>query len=204
MRSIKNIIFDLGGVLLDLDYNKTTEAFKAIGYTQFDDLFSQHNASTLFEALETGRIPEKDFLKEMALLSPFPVTDEQIITAWNAMMLDFRKDSLGLLEEFSAKYNLYLLSNTNSIHLKCFKQIFTRDTGKPLLDAYFTKTWYSHLVGLRKPHREIYEFALQEENMKAEETFFIDDSINNIEAAKELGIKTHLLLPGERVGQLGL
>lgn len=204
MQDIKNIIFDLGGVLLNIDYNKTTEAFKAIGYTKFDNLFSQHSASPLFEALETGRIDEKDFLKDISLLSAVPVTDEQIITAWNAMMLSFRKECLPFLEELSAKYNLYLLSNTNSIHLKCFQEIFTRDTRKPLLDGYFNKAWYSHLVGLRKPYPEIYEFALQQGGMVPAETFFIDDTAANIETAQNLGIKTHLLLPTERIEQLGL
>lgn len=204
MQGIKNIIFDLGGVLLNIDYNKTAEAFKAIGYTEFDNLFSQHNASPLFEALETGKVEEKGFLKQMRSFSFQPVTDEQIITAWNAMMLSFRKECLVFLEELSTKYNLYLLSNTNSIHLKCLQEIFTRDTGKPLLDVYFNKAWYSHLVGLRKPHPEIYKFALQEEDMVPAETFFIDDTAANVETALNLGIKTHLLLPNERIEQLGL
>ena len=204
MQGIKNIIFDLGGVLINIDYNKTTEAFKAISYTEFDNLFSQHNASPLFEALETGKVEEKEFLKQMRSFSFRPVTDEQIITAWNAMIISFRKESLVFLEEFSTKYNLYLLSNTNSIHLKCFQEIFTRDTGKPLLDVYFNKAWYSHLVGLRKPYPEIYEFALQEGDMVPAETFFIDDTAANIETALNLGIKTHLLLSTERIEQLGL
>ena len=204
MKGIKNIIFDLGGVLLDIDYKMTTTAFEAIGYPAFDDLFSQNKASPLFEGLETGKVEEKEFLKQMRFLSSRPVTDEQIITAWNAMMISFRKECLVFLEELSTRYNLYLLSNTNSIHLKCFQEIFTRDTGKSLLDVYFNKAWYSHLVGLRKPHPEIYKFALQEGDMVPAETFFIDDTAANVETALNLGIKTHLLLSTERIEQLGL
>ena len=204
MSAIKNILFDLGGVLLDIDYNKTTEAFKAIGYANFDDLFSQYRASPVFEALETGKIQEKEFLKDIAALSTRPVTEQAIINAWNAMMLEYRTETLPILETLSSKYNLYLLSNTNSIHLRFFREIFTRDTGKATLDVYFRKAWYSHEIGLRKPYTETYAFVLQQGNMVPEETLFIDDSINNIEAANKLGIKTHLMLPEERIEQLDL
>ena len=203
-QGIKNIIFDLGGVLLNIDYNKTAEAFRKIGYLNFDQMFSQYRASPLFEALETGKISENEFLECMARLSTLPVTPDAIIGAWNAMMLDFRAESLLTLETLSKKYRLYLLSNTNSIHLSRFRKIFTRDTGKPILDDYFSRTWYSHEIGLRKPHREIYEYVLQQAIMMPHETFFIDDSINNIETARALGIMTHLLLPGEKIEQLGL
>ena len=109
-----------------------------------------------------------------------------------------------VLKTLSANHNLYLLSNTNSIHLKYFQKIFTRDTGQSLLDGYFSKTWYSHVIGLRKPNKEIYEFVLQEKNLKAEETLFIDDTSDNINAAMELGIKTHLMLPHERIENIWL
>ena len=94
---------------------------------------------------------------------------------------------------------MYLLSNTNSIHLKYFKKLFIKLTGKPLLDAYFNKAWYSNEVGLRKPGAAIFEFALKEENLVAAETLFIDDTLINIETAQKLGFKTHHLLPTERI-----
>ena len=202
MKEIKNIIFDLGGVLLDLDYNKTTEAFIALGYRQFGNLFSQYKVSPVFEAFETGRISEGDFLEHLSSMSPSPVSHQQIIIAWNAMMLDYRTATLPILEELSGKYNLYLLSNTNSIHYRFFREIFTRDTGKATIDVYFRKAWYSHKIGLRKPYKETFEFALKEGKMEAGETLFIDDSINNIEGAARLGIKTHLMLAGEGIGDI--
>lgn len=204
MPGIKNIIFDLGGVLINLDYNKTTTAFTELGVENFNKLFSQFHSNELFTKLETGKIPEKEFYTAIRNSIPMPVTDEQIAHAWNAMLLDFRTESLVYLEELSSRYKLFLLSNTNSIHFRCFQQIFTKDTGKPLLDVYFNKAWYSHLVGLRKPGKEIYEFVLQDAGIIAGETFFIDDSINNIEAAHEMGIRTHLLLAEERIENIGL
>jgi len=130
------------------------------------------------------------------------VSNKQLDAAWNAMILNFRTESLTALDELSKKYSLFLLSNTNSIHLKYFQQVFTRDTGKDMLDAYFNKAWYSHLVGLRKPGKEIYEFVLQDGNIVAEETLFIDDTIDNIKAAEEFGIKTHHLLSQEKIEDL--
>ena len=195
----KNIIFDLGGVLLDIDYQKSITAFKNLGIENFEDMFSQFQADELFEKLETGSLNDVDFYSAIKKRTKAAITDEEIINAWNAMILNFRTQSLDVLEELSGKYRLFLLSNTNSIHLNYFQQLFTKETGKPFLDKYFSKTWYSHKVGLRKPGRKIFEFVLQDENLKAGETLFIDDSINNIKGAEELGIKTRLLKINERI-----
>lgn len=204
MSNIKNIIFDLGGVLLNIDYNKTIFAFTELGIGNFDKMFTQFHADELFIKMETGKISDEDFRETLKKATGGKVSDDQLDAAWNAMILTFRTESLTALEELSKKYSLFLLSNTNSIHLKYFQQVFIRDTGKPLLDGYFSKCWYSHLVGLRKPNDEIYEFALRDGDIAAGETIFIDDTIGNIEAAKQLGIKTHLLLPHERIEKLGL
>jgi putative hydrolase of the HAD superfamily len=201
---IKNIIFDLGGVLLDIDYNKTILAFTELGVDNFELMFSQLHADALFEKLETGKISENDFYKEIKKIIPAEVSDQTIEIAWNAMLLDFRKESLVFMESLVPRYRIFLLSNTNAIHLRSFKKIFTRDTGKPLLDSYFNKTWYSHQVGLRKPYKEIYEFALKNANLLANETLFIDDISANIEGAATVGINTHQLLPHERIENLGL
>ncbi len=199
MKETKNIIFDLGGVLLDIDYQKTIDAFKKLGIENFEEMFSQFNADELFEKLETGDITETDFYAEVKNRTSITISDGEIETAWNALLLDFRTESLTYLEALSKNYKLYLLSNTNCIHLKCFKQLFTQQTGKPLLDAYFCKAYYSNEVGLRKPGTEIFDFVLQDENLTAAETLFIDDTLMNIETAQKMGFKTHHLLPGEKI-----
>ena len=204
MQQIKNIIFDLGGVLLNIDYNKTSAAFQQLGFENFDALFSQFKANELFENLETGKISDEIFYREIQQYAPQKVAQQDIYIAWNAMLLDFRKSSLDFLETIKDKYRLFLLSNTNIIHVTAFKEILQKETGKASLDGYFIKSYYSHEIKLRKPYKDIYQFILQDGGMKAEETLFIDDSYNNIEAAKELGIQTHLLLPGERIENLGL
>lgn len=202
MANIKNIIFDLGNVLLDIDYSKTIRAFEALGFKDFKSSYSPLKMDPVFENLEMGTITGEAFCDKIRSISNNPVTNEQIETAWNALFLNFRTESLAFLEKIAAEYKLYLFSNTNSIHLSAFKAIFTKDTGKPSLDAYFTRAYYSHLIGFRKPYANAYTFVLEDAGIKAEETLFIDDLPNNIEGAKSVGIHTHLLLPHERVEKL--
>ncbi len=204
MTQIKNIVFDLGGVLLDIDYQRSVEAFQKLGIENFEKMFSQYHASELFEKLERGEVSEADFYTAIKKRITTGVTEAEIEAACNALILDFRIQSLEFLEELTATYKLYLLSNTNSIHVKFFKELFTSQTGKPSLDIYFTKAWYSNEIGLRKPGPEIFEFILQEENLNAAETLFIDDTLDNIKTAQKLGFKTHHLLPTERIESLDI
>lgn len=204
MKGIKNIIFDLGGVLLNVDYHKTADAFKLLGAQQFDEFYSQANANHLFEALETGEISEENFYETIYQYCSPHTTRDQIQAAWNAILLDFRKESLTVLEALKDKYQLFLFSNTNSIHLTAFNQILREQTGKTSLDDYFTKSYYSHIIHLRKPYPATYQWLLNDAKLVTGETLFIDDSINNIKGAMEVGIKTHHLLPGEKIEDLQL
>ena len=202
MTNIKNIIFDLGNVLIDIDYNKTTRAFEDLGFKDFKGNYSPLKMNSLFEDLETGKITDAAFYEGVRTAGKIALTNEQIGTAWNALFMDFRMESLAFLEKITGKYQLYLLSNTNSIHYSAFKEIFTRNTGKQSLDDYFIKAYYSHLIGFRKPDLASYEFVLKDAGINAGETLFIDDLPNNIEGAKAAGIQTHLLLLHERIEQL--
>src|ERR1700739_3239196 len=120
MLPVKNILFDLGGVLLNVDYHKTSAAFKKLGVQNFDTLYSQFKANELFEELETGKISDDHFYKEMEKHTYPGISQQQIEEAWNAMLLDFRIDSLHFLDSLKNKYKLFLLSNTNSIHHAAF------------------------------------------------------------------------------------
>jgi glucose-1-phosphatase len=204
MAKIKNVIFDLGGVLLDIDIAKTEAAFEQLGIKDFKNNYSLHKADSLFDDLETGKITETAFYDGIRNISQTQLTDAEIKNAWNALLLEFRTESLAFLQQIAAKYNLYLLSNTNSIHLTAFNQIFKRDIGKDSLDSYFTKAYYSNIIGLRKPHTAIYSFVLADAGITAGETLFVDDLIYNIEGAKVLGIQTHHLQPHEKIEDLKL
>jgi glucose-1-phosphatase len=201
---IKNIIFDLGGVLLNIDYNKTSDAFKKLGASDFDSFYSQQGANDLFEALETGNITEAAFYSAMQDHCSPGTTYEQIQAAWNAILLDFRMESLQYLSHLQDKYNLFLLSNTNSIHHTEFCKIYTRQTGKSRFDDFFVKSYYSHVMHKRKPYPSTYTFVLQDAGINIEDTLFIDDSKVNIEGAAEAGLNTHWLTPGEKIELLNL
>jgi len=199
MAILKNIILDLGGVLLDIDYYKTEKAFIALGFTQFKEMYNQYQSDVVFSQLEKGTISNEDFYNYLIKVAEGSISREQIDNAWNAMLLNFREESLSFLTQLNEKYKVYLLSNTNAIHLHAFSHIFKKQTGKKSLDDFFTKAYYSHYVGLRKPDEDIFEFVLNDAGILAEESLFIDDSFNNINTAKNMGFVTHLLLPGEKI-----
>jgi putative hydrolase of the HAD superfamily len=199
MQRIKNVIFDLGGVLLNIDYHKTANAFKALGAADFDSFYSQAGANELFELLETGNITDADFYDAMQAHCHPGTTHQQIQTAWNAILLNFRPQSLQFLAALKSGYNIYLLSNTNAIHHQAFHQAFTQEIGLANFDDYFVKSYYSHQIHQRKPYASTYQFVLQDAGIAAAETLFIDDSIVNIDGANQTGLLTHLLLPNERI-----
>jgi glucose-1-phosphatase len=204
MAKIKNVIFDLGGVLLDIDTTKTDAAFEQLGIKEFKNNYSLHKADSLFNDLETGKITETDFYNGIRNISQTQLTDAAIRDAWNALLLDFRTSSLEFLEQIAHQYNLYLLSNTNSIHITAFTEIFRQTVGKTSFDGYFNKAYYSCKIGLRKPEEAIYTYVLKDAGINPAETLFVDDLIYNITAAKTLGIQTHHLQPHERIEGINL
>ncbi|HVI49231.1 MAG TPA: HAD family phosphatase [Chitinophaga sp.] len=199
MQGIKNIIFDLGGVILNINYKLTSEAFKALGVENFDELYTQFHGSSLFNNLETGHVSVEEFLKEIRQHVPETVTDAQICDAWNAMLLDFPLQRLQLLQQLRNHYGLFLLSNTNAIHLDAFNRILMESRGIPSLATFFDRAYYSHLMGQRKPDKEAYQMVLDENGLKAEETLFIDDTQPNIKGARAMGLQTIHLLPPKTI-----
>lgn len=202
MATIKNIIFDLGGVLININYEKTKDAFIELGFNNFDEMYSQYNADELFSNLEMGKVSEEDFIQKLQNAHPENPTKEQITKAWNAMVLDFRIPSLNQLPQLAEQYNIYLFSNTNSIHMAEVDKKLEEATGRKSLDPYFKKAYYSYKMGYRKPNKDSFEFLLQDAQINKEQTIFIDDSYNNIETAHKIGMQTHLLMPDERIENL--
>lgn len=196
MQGIKHIIFDLGGVLLNIDYSLTEKAFQDLGISNFKELYSQLDQSSLFDLLETGKISRREFLDTMRHTSPVPISEQQILDAWNAMLLDFPLVRLQLLQQLRNQYDLFLLSNTNEIHEETFTDTLSRSRGIPHLGVLFDKVYFSHRVGLRKPTKEIFNYVLEDNGIAAKDTLFIDDSPQHIATAEELGINTIYLQKG--------
>src|ERR1700739_2895677 len=132
---LKNIIFDLGGVFIEIDYPRTSRAFGALGVLDFDDHFSQFKADAFFEGLETGKVSEAGFFANMKTICAPGTTDDQVRNAWNAMLGDLRPASLDFLETIKDRYRIYLLSNTNAIHLEAMSKKLLEEMGKPSLDG---------------------------------------------------------------------
>lgn len=199
MQNIKNIVFDFGGVLIDLDFNKTFVAFEALGFTNIREMYGQHHASKIFKDLEKGLISEEAFRDGLRKYIPGRVSDEQIDAAWCALIRDYRKESLLYLNKLSENYKIFLFSNTSSIHHRYFSSKYPDGTGKPMLEEHFNMVWYSHLIGLRKPDPDSYQFILKDADLDPAQTYFIDDTSENVEAAIKSGIQARLLQKGERI-----
>jgi putative hydrolase of the HAD superfamily len=195
LKGVKHIIFDLGGVLINLDYKLTEKAFVDLGISNFAALYSQLKQSPLFDDFETGRISKNDFIKGLQQMAPVPLSEEQVQNAWNAMLLDFPLHRLQILQQLRLYYDLILLSNTNELHEEAFNKILKESCGQ-LLAGFFDRIYYSHRVGMRKPDPAIFQRILDDTGFKAAQTLFIDDSPQHIEAAKKLGLQTIYLEKG--------
>jgi len=190
--SIPNIVFDLGGVLLNINPENSVNQFKAIGLKDLTRIQYEYRENGLFDRLEKGLLSAKAFRNEIRQYIEAEVSDQQIDQAWNAMLLDFPYERLVLLQELKKTHKIFLLSNTNIIHWDYYTKVIRETHGVNLADC-FEKDYYSHDMGLRKPDTTIYRELLRSENLKAEETLFIDDMYSNVEAAQSLGMIGHHL-----------
>ncbi len=187
------IIFDLGGVIINLNYKKTEEEFKRLFGTDFSEIYSKQSQTDIFNKLETGHISEKQFVEAMQKSSSKNISNQDIINAWNAMLLDIPKERIELLRKIGKEKRIFLLSNTNEIHKKAFDKIVLEAHQMEGLEPLFEKAYFSHLVGMRKPHTEIFDFVIQENNLDPKKTLFIDDSPQHIEGALKTGLNAYYL-----------
>lgn len=201
---VKNIIFDLGGVLFNIDFAKTASAFEELGVTGFHEMFTQHHANDLFIQLETGALSELEFYEAFRSAAGVALTNDQIKQAWNALLIDFRMPTLAWLDGIKEKYQIFLFSNTNQIHHDSFHATFQVQTGRDDFDSYFVKAYYSQHMGMRKPDLAPFLRILEEQGLLAGETLFIDDTIKNVEAARNAGMLAHHLVWPQTLPDLNL
>ena len=190
------IIFDLGGVLLNLDYTLTIKAFEKLGVKNAADLFSQKSQTSFFDDFEIGAITPEQFRTEIRKFISKPVSDTQIDQAWNTMLLDFPEERFHFLQQVAQTYRIFLLSNTNEIHMNWFKNNINQEFGENVFFNLFEVPYLSNEIGMRKPHQEIFDFVIQQNNLSPSKTLFIDDSPQHLVGAKEAGLQTIWLEPG--------
>jgi len=192
---ISSIIFDLGGVIVDLSVAKTVQAFSRLSGLPEKSIIEAYTKHPDFFAYERGEITDVDFRLMLRRIFLLEASDEEIDQSWNAMLIDLPDSKLKLVEQLKSHFSVFVLSNTNNIHIQHVNEMFLN--GKPL-DVHFHKCYYSHTVGLRKPEPEIYKHVLENAGLIAGATIFLDDNIENIQAASALGIQTiHITHPDQ-------
>ncbi len=200
MQNIKNIIFDYGNVIFNIDFNRVAEAWKRLGINNAHEFYGHRQQDPVFNLLERGEISEADFRDRIREISHKPeLTDEQIDDAWNQIFVGIPKGNHELLLKLKDKYRTFLLSNINAIHYNYVHKYLQQKFGMANNDDLFEKVYYSHLVGKRKPDAEIFEQVINENNLNPAETLFIDDSPQHLETAKKLGLQTYLMTAPDNI-----
>ncbi len=198
---IKNVVFDLGGVLINLDFDNCLNAFRKAGFQDIEKQVCQFKGKGFFSLFELGEISPEEFRSAIRKEASESLTDRKIDDMWNLMLLDIPREKLDLLLELREHYMVYLLSNTNRIHWEyACEQMFSYRGFR--VNDFFEDTFLSFEMHKAKPEKNIYEQMMKEENILPEETFFIDDSEANCQAAMSLGIQSHHYHIGENLSSL--
>ena len=187
--AIKNILFDFGGVICDLNMQLTYDRFKEMGMHHFNTAYSVSEQEDIFRTYERGELSSGEFRDILKKLFDQPVTDTQIDEAWNAMLLDIPLPRVRLLEKLRPQYRTFILSNSNEIHYHHYLQNFRLQTGYNNFEELVEKTYFSFKIHLQKPGKEIFDFVIRDSGILPEETLFIDDSTPNTETAKKMGFQ---------------
>ncbi len=201
---IKTIIFDFGGVFLNLNFALTEKAFEELGVTNFGTMFTQHHSNDLFIQLETGRISPPAFYEAFREETHTNLTNEQIRDAWNALLLDLPQERILWLNRVREHYQVYLFSNTNQVHYDKFMADFRNHNNGKDFNSYFQKAYYSHEMGLRKPDAASFQAIIDAEQLDPALTLFIDDTAKNLEGARQVGLQTYHLVAPQTVLDLEL
>jgi putative hydrolase of the HAD superfamily len=195
MNSFDAVIFDLGGVIINLDYQKTISAFHELGMTNFEQVYSQMAQSDLFDSYETGKISTQHFINLLLPHLPFGTSPNKVVAAWNAMILDVPLKKIALLADLKKSLPTFLLSNTNDLHIQKVRDEWKKVTDCAMEES-FHKIYLSHEIKHRKPTSQAFSYVLEENGLEAARTIFIDDTLQHIVGAKSIGLQTlHLTNP---------
>lgn len=202
LTNIKNIIFDLGNVLLRLDFDASIHAFQKIGL-QKEVLDPKHTyADPVFYALEIGKVSTEEFRSTIRKILNNPdLSDRQIDDAWTAMILDIPANRVEMLRRLNKNYNVYLFSNTNQIHISKLHAEFALQHGIEF-PSLFVKDYYSHEIHERKPDLSSYQKVIELSGINPNESLFIDDLEKNVVSARDAGLKAYLHNASDEIADL--
>jgi putative hydrolase of the HAD superfamily len=186
--NFKNILFDLGGVILDINVTATLQRFYEMGFPAELMHYPESMQTDIFFNYQTGKLSTEEFRNEIRRTTGVEMSDQAFDEAWNAMLVGIPGERTKLLKVLSKHYGLYMLSNTSALHVKVFEKMYL-DTAGESMHEVFDRIYYSHEIGVHKPDREAWEYVINDAAIKPEETLFLDDSIHNIKASQELGFQ---------------
>lgn len=199
-KGVTTLIFDLGGVLVNLDWKRCVESFKEIGVPEIEALLSTTLQRGFILEYERGEISTAEFRAEVRKYTDADVTDDEIDFAWSSLLADLPEEKLQLLLELKKKYRILMLSNTNELSFSHCEEHYFNINGHQTSD-YFDKCYLSYEMGMNKPDSEIFLKLLETEGLKAEECLFLDDGIKNVNAAKELNFHVEHIEPYTSVSE---
>ena len=201
--SVKNIIFDFGNVLFDLDLPSIERHFRQYFGEQFEAAGKKLRHDRVFELYETGGLSTEEFVDTLRFAANPPLAAQQIIAAWNSIFIGMPKHRFDMLLRLRQQYKVFLLSNINELHAAWIDDYMVREHGiADFQSRYFDAVYYSHLIRLRKPDREIYEYVLADAELVPEETIFFDDLEVNVEIARQTGIHGILHPVGKEIEEV--
>ncbi len=196
MSEIKNIIFDYGNVIFRIDFRRAQQSFVELGIKNVEEFFSHSGHHPIFNEFEKGQISPAEFRDGIRKLANHPsLSDTEIDDAWNSLLIGVPAGNHEVLLAAKSKYRTFLLSNNNQIHYEWIMEYLNRVHGLASNEVFFEKDYYSHLMGMRKPDANIFEYVIEKHDLKVSETLFIDDSPQHLRTGAMLGLSTHLLTP---------
>ena len=202
-QKIKNIIFDLGGVIVNINHSRTHEAFLKLAHGgDLSKAYTLTKQSPIFDKFECGHLTPEQFRVEISTLLGISADTKAFDEAWSALLVDFPRARIELLQSLSERFHLFLLSNTNAIHVPFINSLLQHDTGHHSLDKLFTKVYFSHVIRKRKPTPEAYLHVLEDSGLIASESLFVDDLLANVEGARAVGMEGLHLTNGDIVGTM--
>jgi putative hydrolase of the HAD superfamily len=200
---IKNIIFDMGAVLLDVNYQNTIDAFSLLGLDKPEEAFSKQKQDEFFRKYERGQISDDEFL--IGLSERVGGADlGKLRNAWCRMLGELPNEKYDFINKLSQDYRLFILSNTNQIHQLWFEKKIDEQYGWKSFSDCFEFIGYSHRINQRKPDKEAFQYILKKYDLEPSETLFVDDTMEHVEGSRNLGVHAIHYKDGEDLEDLVL
>jgi len=191
----KAVIFDFGNVIINIEFQRIYETFAKLTSKPIAYIEKRITEEQIFRRYESGQFTDEEFREIIRQTLSFPLSDKEVDTAWNAILLDIPTERIDLIKNIRKKYPVYLLSNTNNIHITASNNYLNEAHGIKNLNVLFDKLYLSYEMGMWKPDTEIYYEVLRSINLEPNQVIFFDDNLQNIESAKAIGMQTILVEP---------